>query len=92
MGEAIALLLFFLGYPVFFAVAVGVFTSSIAVLTAVNYHIIAGDISIEILLFSGIAAFIGGYLARYITKIIGAFNLKIFFSLWIFASGLITLV
>ena len=91
VGEAIALLLFFLGFPAYFAVAIGVFTSSLSVLTAVNYHIAANNISVEVVLFAGMAAFIGGYIARYITNKLGGFNLKLFFAVWIFVSGLYTL-
>lgn len=91
VGEAIALLLFFFGYPAFFAVAVGVFTSAVAVLTAVHFHIAANNISIEVLLFAGMAALIGGYVARFITNKLGGFNLKLFFAVWIFLSGIYTL-
>ena len=91
VGEAIALLLFFLGYPAFFAVAIGVFTSSISVLTAISYHIQADNVSTEVLLFAGMAALVGGYVARYITNKIGGYNLKIFFGFWILISGFFTL-
>ncbi len=91
VGEAIALLLFFLGYPAFFAVAIGVFTSSISVLTAISYHIQADNVSTEVLLFAGMAALVGGYVARYITNKIGGYNLKLFFAVWILLSGIFTL-
>ena len=89
VGECIALLLFFLGFSPALAVAIGVFTSSISVLTGIVHHLlITKAISFEVLLFAGQAALIGGYLARHITRKLGSFYLKLFFATWIFLSGL----
>lgn len=88
VGEIIALLLFFLGFSPALAVAIGVFTSSVAVLSGVVYHLAAGNILFEVLVFAGQAALIGGYIARHITQWLGSFRLKIFFAGWIFLSGL----
>ena len=91
VGEGIALLLFFLGFPAYIAVAIGVYTSSMAVLTAVNFHIQHDNIITEVVLFAGLAAFVGGYIARYITNKVGGYNLKLFFALWITASGFLVI-
>lgn len=88
VGEGIALLLFFLGFSPALAVAIGVFTSSISVLTGIIFHLfVIGSVSMEVLLFAGQAALIGGYLARHITAKLGSFYLKLFFAVWIFVSG-----
>ena len=90
VGEMIALLLFFLGFPAAIAVAVGVCMSAVAVLTGVQYHLwITDSISPEVVIFAGAAAFIGGYIAKYITRALGSYYLKIFFGLWILITGLI---
>jgi len=89
VGEVIALLLFFLGFAPALAVAIGVFTSSVSVLTGIVHHILVTHaISFEVLLFAGQAALIGGYIARHITRKLGSFYLKLFFASWIFLSGL----
>jgi uncharacterized membrane protein YfcA len=89
VGEIIALLLFFLGFSPALAVAIGVYTSSVSVLCGVIYHLFALDsISLEVLVFAGQAALIGGYVARHITNRLGSFYLKLFFAGWIFLSGL----
>ncbi len=87
VGEILALLLFFLGFSPALAVAIGVYSSSLSVLTGVVFHIFGHNISIEVLLFAGQAALIGGYLARHITHRLGGYYLKLFFALWIFISG-----
>lgn len=90
VGEAIALLLFFLGFNTRLAVAIGVFTSSVSVLTGIIKHTLFSDnVSIEVLVFAGQAALVGGYLARHITAWLGGFYLKIFFSIWIFITGIL---
>lgn len=89
VGEFVALLLFFLRFPTNIAVAIGVVTSSIAVLTGLVYHLVVQfNVIMEIVLFAGQAALIGGYLARHITKFLGAERLKIFFAVWIIVTGL----
>jgi len=89
VGEIIALLLFFLGFSPALAVAIGVYTSSLSVLVGIIQHILVlNSISIEVVLFAGQAALIGGYLARHITAKLGSFYLKLFFAGWIFITGL----
>ncbi|WP_428242241.1 sulfite exporter TauE/SafE family protein [Gynuella sp.] len=88
VGEFVALLLFFLRFPTTVAVAIGVFTSSIAVLTGVIHHISPHlNMSIEIVLFAGQSALIGGFVARYITQYLGGNRLKLLFSAWIIFTG-----
>ncbi|AJQ96827.1 sulfite exporter TauE/SafE family protein [Gynuella sunshinyii] len=90
VGEFVALLLFFLRFPTSVAVAIGVFTSSIAVLTGVIQHLSPHlNISLEIVLFAGQSALIGGFLARYITQYLGGNRLKLFFSAWIILTGIL---
>ncbi|MCD9459973.1 sulfite exporter TauE/SafE family protein [Marinibactrum halimedae] len=89
VGECIALLMFFLRFHPSVAVAMGVFTSAIAVLTGIIQHTwVVPSVSIEVFLFAGQAAFVGGYVARLITQKLGGFNLKLFFALWILVTGL----
>lgn len=90
VGECVALLLFFLGFSARLAVAVGVFTSSMSVLSGVVHHLwLSHTVVFEVFLFAGQAALIGGYLARHITNWLGGFNLKLFFAVWIFVSGVL---
>ncbi len=89
VGECIGLLLFFLGFNPRIAVAIGVYTSSISVLSGIVYHAwVINSVSVEILLFAGQAALVGGYVARHITNWLGGFYLKLFFAVWIFGAGL----
>lgn len=89
VGELIALLLFFLRFNPLFAVAVGVIVSSASVLIGISFHIVEATINLPVVIFAAQAALIGGYLARFITQKLGAFWLKIGFSLWILGSGLV---
>ena len=87
VGEWLAILLFFLGYPTMIVVAVCI--SSLVVLTGVPYHIyVTNSISWQILVFAAPAAIIGGYFARFLAERLGPIRLKVFFSAWILATGL----
>ncbi|MDA8963321.1 sulfite exporter TauE/SafE family protein [Pseudomonadales bacterium] len=90
VGEWLAILLFFLGYPTMGVVCVAVCISSIVVLAGIPYHIwIVDSISWEILLFAAPAAIIGGSVARLLSERLGPVKLKIFFSIWVLVTGLI---
>lgn len=89
-GEWLAILLFFLGYPTMVVVCVAVCISSMVVLVGIPYHIwIADSISWQILLFAAPAAIIGGTVARLLSERLGPVNLKIFFSIWVLATGIL---
>lgn len=88
-GEWLAILLFFLGYPTMVVVCVAVCISSMVVLIGIPYHIwIVDSISWQILLFAAPAAIIGGSIARLLSELLGPVKLKIFFSIWVLATGL----
>ncbi|MBX2809286.1 MAG: sulfite exporter TauE/SafE family protein [Cellvibrionaceae bacterium] len=90
VGELAALLLFFLGVNAKIAVAIGVYTSSISVLTGViKYIFVDFSVSIEVVLFAAQAALVGGFFAKYITKFLGDFYLKLFFAIWIIGTALL---
>ena len=89
VGEWLAILLFFLGYPTMAVVCVAVCISSIVVLAGIPYHIwIVDSISWQILLFAAPAAIIGGSVARLLSERLGPVKLKIFFSIWVLVTGL----
>ena len=88
-GEWLAILLFFLGYPTMVVVCVAVCISSMVVLVGIPYHIwIVDSISWQILLFAAPAAIIGGSIARLLSERLGPVRLKVFFSIWVLATGL----
>lgn len=88
VGEWLALLLFFLGYPTMVVVCVAVCISSIVVLSGIPYHIwVVDSITWQILLFAAPAAVIGGSVARLLSERLGPVKLKIFFSIWVLATG-----
>ena len=90
VGEFVALLLFFFRAPTTVAVALGVMTSAIAVLTGLIQHtVIEQNVNLEIVLFAGQAALLGGYVARHITQFLGAERLKIFFAAWIILTSIL---
>ena len=88
IGEWVALLLFFLGFPTMIAVCVAVCISSLTVLGGVIYHALISDSIIwEILLFTAPGAIAGGTVARLLAERLGAIRLKVFFAAWILATG-----
>jgi len=89
VGEWLAILLFFLGYPIMIVVCVAVCVSAVVVLSAIPYHIWLEDtISWQILLLAAPAAIFGGFIARFVSERLGPVRLKIFFSVWILATGI----
>ena len=89
-GEWLAILLFFLGYPTMVVVCVAVCISSMVVLVGIPYHIwIVDSISWQILLFAAPAAIVGGTVARLLSERLGPVRLKIFFSIWVLATGIL---
>ena len=87
-GEWLALIMFFLGYPTMIGVAAAVCISSLIVLAGVGYHLAAGTIVWQVLLFAAPAAIIGGTVARFLAQRLGPTRLKVFFATWILATGL----
>jgi uncharacterized membrane protein YfcA len=89
VGEWLAILLFFLGYPTMVTVCVAVCLSSIVVLSGIPYHVFWADSIVwQILLFAAPAAIVGGLIARYLSERLGPIRLKVFFAAWILATGL----
>lgn len=60
VGECMALLLLLMRISLALAVAVGVYTSALSVLAGGVRHIALGAIVLEVVLFAGQAALIGG--------------------------------
>ena len=89
VGELVALLLIFLGFPALLSVAIGVYTSALSVLVGVMMHLWHGNVVQEVWVFAGLAAIAGGLLARHIATYLGPTRLKIFFAMWIIVTGLI---
>ena len=90
VGEWLALLLFFLGYPTMISVCIAVCISALTVWVGIGYHAgTDGHIVWPIVLFAAPAAMVGGSVARYLARRLGPVRLKIFFSTWILATGLV---
>ncbi len=89
VGEWLAIVLFFLGYPTMVVVCVAVCVSSVTVLSGIPYHLFISDTVVwQIVLFAAPAAIIGGSVARSLSEKLGPVRLKIFFAAWILATGL----
>ena len=91
VGELLALALFLRRYPVDVCVSTAVIASAISVWTGVVFHILAGNLVWEILVFAAPAVAIGGFLARRLAHALGAYRLKLMTSIWIVGSSLILL-
>ncbi len=90
VGEWLALLLFFLGYPTMISVCIAVCISALTVWAGIGYHAsVDGHIVWPIVLFAAPAAMVGGSIARYLARRLGPVRLKVFFSSWILATGLV---
>jgi uncharacterized membrane protein YfcA len=89
IGEIIALALILRHYPTMVAIATGVAMSSVSVLTAAYHHIAVIDSpEYGVLLFAAPGALIGGTFAYLLSEWLGPRRLKVFFSIWIIATGL----
>jgi len=87
-GEWIALLLIFLGYPTMVSVCVAVCITALTVLAGIPFHLLVTQtISWEILLFAAPAAMLGASFAHALAHRLGPMRLKIFFSVWVLATG-----
>lgn len=89
VGEWLALTMFLRGYPPLTAVSVAVCVSSITVLTAAPFHLAAGHMIFDIILFAGPAAIIGGSIARHLSRALGPEKLKVYFGIWILITGIL---
>lgn len=90
VGEILAIVLLMLGYNVRFAVTVAVCVSAVTVLAALPYYLLIGDIiNINVLIFAGLAAMIGGYIARHLAMAVSPMRLKVILSVWIILSGFV---
>ena len=90
VGELVAILLILLRYPVALSVGVAVSVSAISVLVGVQKHLWFGNnINVDILIFAGPAAVIGGTLARRIASWLTATQLKIVIAGWVITSAII---
>jgi uncharacterized membrane protein YfcA len=88
IGELIALALILRRYPTMVAIAIGVETTAISVLTAAYYHIAVIDsVNWLIILFAVPGAIFGGTLAYLLSERLGPMRLKMFFALWIVLTG-----
>jgi len=88
VGELIAILLILLRYPVAMSVGVAVTVSAIAVWVGVHKYIwFSGGINLNILVFAGPAALVGGTLARRVVSYLTATQLKIVIACWVLISA-----
>lgn len=87
VGELMALYLFLRRFPLELTVASAVMVSAVSVLAGVPYHLIAGNLIFEILVFAAPAVILGGFLAPRLTVWLGAFRLKLGASIWIVTSS-----
>ncbi len=89
VGELVAVMLILMRYPVRLAIGVAVSVSAISVWVGVqNYLWIDPSIDINVLIFAGPAAVIGGTVARYVAGAFTPVQLKLFIATWIFISAL----
>jgi uncharacterized membrane protein YfcA len=89
VGELVAILLILLRYPVALSVGVAVSVSAIAVWVGVQKYLwINGGINLDILIFAGPAAVIGGTVARRIASCLTATQLKMVIAGWVLISAI----
>lgn len=87
VGELLALYLFLRRFPLDICVSTAVIGSAISVLTGIGFHVSAGNLVWEILLFAAPAVMLGGFLARRLAHWLGAVRLKLATGIWIVASS-----
>ncbi len=88
VGELMALYLFLRRYPLEVCVPPAVIVSALSVIAGTPYHISAGHLVTEILIFAAPAVMLGGFLARRLAHALGAYWLKLLAGVWIVASSL----
>jgi uncharacterized membrane protein YfcA len=90
VGELVAILLILLRYPVALSVGVAVSVSAIAVWVGVQKYIwFSNDINLDILIFAGPAALVGGVLARRLASWLTPIQLKVVIASWVLVSAII---
>jgi len=87
VGELVALYLFIRGFPLVTSAAIAVIVTAVSVLVGVGYHLAAGPLPWELLVFIAPGATLGGYVANRFAYWLGATRLKIFAALWITLSS-----
>jgi len=89
VGEIIAIVLILRRYPTMVAIAMGVVISAVCVFTAAFQHIVILDsVNWSVVQFAVPGAIIGGTFAYLLSEKLGPVRLKIFFALWVIATGL----
>lgn len=89
VGELIAVLLILMRYPVRMAVGVAVSVSAISVwVGAQKYFWLEPTMNLDVLLFAGPAALIGGTVAKRVVAFFSPVQLKLFIASWILISAL----
>ncbi|NVK26330.1 MAG: sulfite exporter TauE/SafE family protein [Gammaproteobacteria bacterium] len=92
VGEFVAFYLILRGYRVTMAIATAVIISAISVWSGIGYHLAAGEVYYDILLFAGPAAAIGAVIARILATRLPVVQLKMFFAGWVLFAGVFELV
>jgi uncharacterized membrane protein YfcA len=88
VGELVAILLILLRYPVALSVGVAVSISAVAVWVGVQKYIwFSGGINLNILIFAGPAALVGGTLARRLAACLSPVQLKTVIAVWVLISA-----
>lgn len=89
VGELVAVMLILMRYPVRMAVGVAVSVSAISVWIGVQKYIwLEPSINLDVLMFAGPAALIGGTVAKRVVAFFSPVQLKLFIATWIFISAL----
>ena len=93
VGEIIVIYLMLRGYCTKLAIATGVVVSAMTVWSATPITLSADSVAnVEVLLFAGPGALLGGLIAKRIALFFSVFKLKIFFALWIMLTGLVMII
>ena len=89
VGELIAVMLILMRYPVRMAVGVAVSVSAISVWVGIQKYLwLEPTIDLNVLMFAGPAALIGGTLAKRVVAYFSPVQLKMFIATWILVSAI----
>lgn len=88
VGELVAVYLIIRGFHVTMAIALAVILSACSVWGAITYHLVISQaIIVQIVLFAGAGAVIGGIVAKRVVLAFSPTRLKLFFGAWVLVMG-----
>jgi len=89
VGELVAVVLILMRYPARMAVGVAVSVSAISVWIGVQKYLwFEPNINLNVLIFAGPAALVGGGIAKRVVSFFSPVQLKLFIATWIFVSAI----